>query len=158
MSRVDDGRGGRSGAELLVAVCAPGDLSATLLQAAARARVEQRPVTVAVMERPRGWTFDAAVVGLTDRRRGLELAVLVAAVRVVAEFAGVQLREVLTLRTPRALSRGGRDRLLSRRLVELADDRGAELHPVGPTPDPATAYPAADPTAAADAFPTGGAR
>ncbi|QJY51140.1 hypothetical protein [Pseudonocardia broussonetiae] len=116
--------------ELLVALCDPADLTRSLVAAATRARAEQRPLTVVIVEPARAWTIDAAVIAVQDRRRARELASWTTAARTLCARVGVDIGEVLVLRPGWAWTREGRRRAISTRLDALARRRGAELHPL----------------------------
>ena len=116
--------------EVLVALRDPADLTRSLVAAATRARAEQRPLSVVLVEPARGWTIDAAVIAVQDRRRAREIASWTTAARTMCARAGVDIGEVLMLRPGWAWTRTGRNRAIHTELDALARRRGAELHPL----------------------------
>lgn len=127
----------RRGQELLVALRDPADLTGSLAPATARARVEHRPLSVVIVDPPRQWTLDAAVIAVQDRRRCREIASMAMAAYTMCARAGVEVHEAVVLRRPWAWTRTGRDRTLANQLVAIARARGAELHPLPPCRLPA---------------------
>lgn len=153
-----DGPGGRSarvparnepkpGAPSLVAGLRFGDdPEAALIPAARRARVENRPLVVAVARPRRAWTTDAAVHALAAERIAARLRTLQETAHHVCARANWKVTEVVIVVEPFASTRRGRRRAWCRRLAAFARSIDAELHPSGDTaipPDHCAAPPSA---------------
>jgi hypothetical protein len=109
-----------------------GDL-AVVDEAARRARVEQRPLVVAVA-RPRiPWSTNALLHAIVADRADARFDDLRRAVHRVCAQAGWSAR-VLPVGEPCTCTRRGRYRLWRRRLTELARLLDAELHPLAEPP------------------------
>ncbi len=117
--------------EVLVALRDPADLTGLLVSAAVRSRAERRPLSVVIVEPARGWTIDAAVIALQDRRRCREMASMTAAAGVLCAQVGVEVCEVLVLRPGWRWTRPGRDRAVDAQLRAIARHRGADLYGAG---------------------------
>ena len=128
------GRGGFGGGEILVCLREPADLTGSLTQAAARARAGRRPLVVVVVEPPRMWTIDAAVIAVQDRRRSREVDSMTRAARMMCDRIEVRVEEVIVIRPSWAWTRRSRERAIDSQLTAIAESRGAELHPAPPPP------------------------
>lgn len=120
------------GGEILVCLREPADLTGSLRQGAVRARAGRRPLTVVVVEPPRMWTIDAAVIAVQDRRRSREVDSMTRAAHMVCDRIGVPIQEVIVLRPSWAWTRRSRNRAVDTQLTAIAESRGAELHPAPP--------------------------
>lgn len=123
--------------EVLVALRRPADLTGPLVRAAEHARAADRPLSVVVVEPAGAWTVNAALVAPQDGRRR-EVASMIRAARAVCARVGVEVRDVVVLRSTRPWTRGWVERDVRRRLAALAVVRRAELHEAAPVVGPLT--------------------
>lgn len=123
--------------EVLVALRRPADLTGPLVRAAAQARAAGRPLSVVVVEPAAAWTVGAALVAPQDGRRR-EVASMIRAARAVCARAGVEVRDVVVLRSTPAWTRRRGERDVRRRLAAVAAVRRAELHEAAPVVGPLT--------------------
>ena len=121
--------------ELLVVLRRPADLTGPLVRAAALARAADRPLSVVVVEPTRAWTVGAALVAPQDGRRR-QVASMIRAAGAVCARTGVEVRDVVVLRSPRAWARGRGERDVRRRSAMVAEVRRAELHEAAPVVGP----------------------
>lgn len=112
---------------LLVLVASANDVTADLTCAADRARVEQLPVLVGLVEPPVPLTIDAAIQARHERRRVEERRALVAAA--LACCTGVPEVGLVRIRQPRALTAAGARRALQRRAQLEAAQASCVLYP-----------------------------
>ena len=124
----DASTGGADG--LLVAVDVDEHDLSRLEQAAGRARVQRRPLWLALVEPPLPITLDAVIHARYDLRRSAARRDIVA--RVIPSCAGVPDLGFVTVARPWAATAAGAERALQRRLRRLADRDGLELHPSAP--------------------------
>lgn len=110
---------------------AASDVVVVVDQAAQRARVEQRPLVVALARQRPPWSTNALLHVLVADRLDAELDAQRRTVHEVCELAGWSAR-VLLVTEPFAWTRRGRQRRWRQRLATLARLLGAELHPPAP--------------------------
>ena len=118
--------------ELVDGELVDGDL-AVVDQAARRARVEQRPLVVAVARPRPPWSTNALLHALVAERVEARFDDLRRAVDRVCGQAGWSAR-ILPVGEPCTCTRRGRYRLWRRRLTALARLLDAELHPLAEPP------------------------